>query len=263
MKHRFLLFFTVVWFALLPATPGFCAEDLHFSCSAQVAEAFGKPLMQTFMQTSGITVNTHVSSSNLAISRLLNGFSEIAGSARTLNVHETESGLIEIPICKDPMAVIVHRNCPAVSLSGDQVRRIFSGEVVNWKPICGTDIPITVIVPGKDTAAFDNFQRMAMRMNDIRYDFMTWKSTAAVEAVRYLPGAVSFIGHVAAYDEPDIKMLAVDGKTITDDAYPYMQTFSLVTRSKPNPGARALIDFALSDRVTDFIVTNNMFPVID
>ena len=73
-----------------------------------------------------ITVNTHVSASNLAISRLLNGFSEIAGSASSLNVHDTESGRIEIPIC----------NCQAVYLTGNQVRRIFNGEVVNWKPHC-------------------------------------------------------------------------------------------------------------------------------
>lgn len=263
MKRYFLLFHAVVLLNLLPACSVFCAEAMHFSCSAQVAEAFGKPLMQSFIETSGITVNTHISSSNLAISRLLNGFSEIAGSARALNVHEIESGLIEIPICRDPMAIIVHRDCPASSLTGDQVRRIFNGEVENWKPICGTEMPITVIVPGKDTAAFENFQRMAMHMNDIRYDYMTWKSTAAVEAVRYLPGAVSFIGHVAAYDQTDIKMLDIDGKAITDVTYPYIQTFSLVTRGKPSPQARAFIDFALSERVTNFIVTHHMFPVID
>jgi len=51
-----------------------------------------------------------------------------------------------------------------------------------------------------------------MRMNDIHYDFMTWKSTASVEAVQYLPGAISFIGHVAIISTPDVKMLAIEGK---------------------------------------------------
>ena len=251
-----------VLLSLLPAAPE-AAESLEFSCSAQVAGAFGQPLMQAFIEDSGIAVHTHISSSNLAVSRLINGFSEIAGSARPLRRHEIESGLIEIPICKDPLAVIVHRSCPVTSLTADQLRRIFNGESDNWKEICGNDQPITVIVPGKDTAAYENFQRLAMRMNDIRYDFMTWKSTAAVEAVRYLPGAISFIGHVAAGDEADIKILAIDGKAFTDADYPYMQTFSLVTRGKPGPNARALIDFGLSDRVTQFIVTHDMIPVID
>lgn len=263
MKRRIILLSAVILFSLLPPATAGSAETMDYSCSAQVAEAFGKQLMQAFIDSSGITVNTHISSSNLAVSRLLNGFSEIAGTARPLRPQEIESGFIEIPICRDPMAIIVHRDCPVSSLTGDQVRRIFNGELDNWEPICGADIPITVIVPGKDTAAFENFQRMAMRMNDIRYDFMTWKSTATVEGVRYLPGAISFIGHVAVYDETDIKMLDVGGRAITDDAYPYLQTFSLATRSRPTPGARALIDFALSDRVTDFIVTNNMIPVID
>lgn len=248
---------------LLPAVPLTAAETLNFSCSAQVAEAFGKSLMQEFIQTSGIAAHTHVSSSNLAISRLLNGFSQIAGSARPLSRQEIESGLIEIPICRDPLTIIVHRDCSATSLTSDQVRRIFNGEIDNWKEICGKDQPVTAIVPGRDTAAFANFHRLAMRMNDIRYDFMTWESTAAVEAVRYLPGAISFIGHVAVMEASDIKMLAIDGKSVTDTDYPYVQTFSLVTRGKPEQTARALIDFALSDRVTNFIVTHDMIPVID
>jgi len=257
------LLVAVLLLNLLPAAPLSAAETLNFSCSAQVAEAFGKPLMQEFIEASGITAHTHVSSSNLAISRLFNGFSQIAGSARPLRIQEVERGLIEVPICRDPLAIIVHRDCSAASLTSDQVRRIFNGEIDNWKEICGKDQPVTAIVPGKDTSVFETFQRQAMRMNDIRYDYMTWKSTAAVEAVRYLPGAVSFIGHVAAMDEPDIRMLDIDGKSVTDTGYPFMQTFSLVTRGKPEQTVRALIDYALSDRVTNFIVTHDMIPVIE
>ena len=263
MRKPFYLSMAALVLALLLSATGATAETMEFSCSAQAAEAFGKPLLQQFIDASGIAVRTHISSSGLAISRLLNGFSEIAGSARSLRRHEIESGLIEIPICKDPMAVIVHRDCPADSLTSEQVRRIFNGEIDTWKAICGQDRAITAIVPGKDTAAFENFHRMAMRMNDIRYDFMTWKSTAAVEAVRYLPGAISFIGQVAVYDAADIKILAIDGKAVTDPGYPYLQTFSLVTRGKPNVKARRLVDFGLSDTVTDFILTHRMVPVID
>jgi len=263
MRKWFPMLVAALLLNLLPAAPLIAAEALNFSCSAQVARAFGKPLMQAFMEESAITVHTHISSSNLAISRLLNGFSQIAGSARPLRSQEVERGLIEIPICRDPLAVIVHRDCAATSLTTDQVRRLFNGEIDNWKEICGKDQPVTAIVPGKDTSVFETFREQAMRMNDIRYDFMTWKSTAAVEAVRYMPGAISFIGHVAAMDEADIRMLAIDGKSVTDADYPYKQTFSLVTLGRPSQSARAFIDFALSDQVTNFIVTHDMIPVIE
>ena len=260
---RRLLFLLLATSLPWTVTPGFCMETMNFSCSAQVAQAFGQGLMDVFIKESGISVNTHVSSSGLAINRLLNGFSDIAGSARPLRPNEIESGLIEIPICRDALVVIVNRDNPVDALSREQVRRIFDGELNNWKAVGGADLPIRVVAPGSQTAAFENFQRMALGMNEICYAFMTWKSTDTVEAVRYLPGAISFIGHVAVHGQKDIKALSINGKSITDASYPYLQVFSLVTRGKPSARARALIDFALSDTVTKFIVEHNMIPVID
>lgn len=263
MIRRLLLLWLAVALLLCTITPGFGMETMNFSCSAQVAHAFGQGLMDVFIEESGIAVNTHVSSSGLAINRLLNGFSDIAGSARPLRPNEIESGLIEIPICRDAMAIIVNRDNPVDGLSGEQVRRIFDGELNNWNAVNGVDLPIRVVAPGSHTAAFENFQKMALGMNDIRYAFTTWKSTDTVEAVRYLPGAISFIGHVAVHGQKDIRALSINGQSITDTSYPYRQVFSLVTRGKPSAKARVLIDFALSDKVTKFIVEHNMIPVID
>ena len=129
------------------------------------------------------------------------GVSEIASTARSLYYPLVESGYVETPFCRDPLAIIVNAQCPVENLSEDQLTQIFGGLIKNWKQVGGPDQEIVVVTPAKNTAVYENFERQAMRRRDINYDYLSYKSTGVIELVRRLPSAISFVAQGAAMNQ--------------------------------------------------------------
>ena len=77
--------------------------------------------------------------------------------------------------------------CTIDNLSEAQLRDIFSGRIDNWKELGGPDQPIIVVVPGKDTGTYYNFVRLVMRVDEVKYDFMTYQASTVIEAIKYIP----------------------------------------------------------------------------
>jgi phosphate transport system substrate-binding protein len=251
----------LVSWALLPGSTACAQETLRYSCSAQVYEAFEKERLDVFTKQSGIKIDLFIASSSSAVNRLMYGVSEIASTARGLYYPLVESGYVETPFCRDPLAIIVNAQCPVDDLSEDQLTQIFSGAIKNWKEVGGPDKELVVVIPAKNTAAYENFERQAMRRKEITYDYLSYKSTGVIELVKRLPSAVSFVAHGAAMNQEGVKHLKVGGLTCTDKNFPFYQEFSFVTKGKPSGSAKAFIDHAFSDMGKDIMTKKGMVPV--
>ena len=206
-------------------------------------------------------VDRYVPSSAAAIYRLMNGFSDVAGSARPLRFRYKEFGYLEIPFCKDPLAVIANKHCPIDTLTENQLRDIFSGNITRWKDVDGPDQPIVVIVPGELTAAYRNFARMAMEGKEIRYDLMSYKSTLVIRAVEHIPWSLSFIAQGTAKDRQNLRIIKINGHSPKDTDYPYHQIFYYVTKGKPSGVVKKFIDFTQSQKGRATIEKKGMIPV--
>lgn len=251
----------LVSWALMPGSLVSAQETLRYSCSAQVYEAFEKERLDLFTKQSGIKVDLYIAASSSAVNRLMYGVSEIASTARGLYYPLVESGYVETPFCKDPLAIIVNAQCPVDNLSEDQLTQIFAGMIKNWKEVGGPDKDLVVVIPAKNTAAYENFERQAMRRKDIAYDYLAYKSTGVIELVKRLPLAISFVAHGAAMNQEGVKLLKVDGLSCTDKNYPFYQEFSFITKGKPSGSAKVFIDHAFSDQGKEIIKKKGMVPV--
>jgi phosphate transport system substrate-binding protein len=238
------------------------AEALRYTCSAQVYEAVERLRIDMFTQKTGIPVKVSVVSSHEAVADLLNGRSDLAGTAEPLAPEERDAGLLETPFCKDPMAIVANRECTVKSLTEAQIRGVFSGAISNWKELGGPDRVILRIVPGVETAACRNFKRMVMQGKDIKYDILTRRSTMVIEEVRFHPWSISFIAQGAAHwGRRGLQLIKVNGIHPGDERYPYYQIFSLVTRGKPTATIQAFTDFARSDQMKTIISNIGMVPL--
>lgn len=233
------------------------AGTLRYSCSAQVYDAFENERLDAFTKKTGTTIDLKISSSQQAVERLANGESDIASSAQRLSDQLRESGLVETPFCKDPLAVITHPQTPVNDLSNRQVKGIFEGTITNWKEVGGPDKDIVVIVPGKETASYRNFCNKVMGGKEIKSDIMTDSSTMVVETSRRFPFSISFITQGAAR-APGTKLIRIDGKAPTDPGYPYYQVFSFVTKGEPEGAAKEFIDFASSEEAAKITAQRGM-----
>lgn len=235
---------------------------LNVSCSSQIAEAFGRETLEEFMVSSKIKVKIHVFSSEKSIERLKNGFSNFAGSTVKLSREDKEAGLIEIPMCKDPLVVITNSKCKVNNLSLEQVRQIFSGYITNWKEVGGADQPIVLIIPAENTGAYKNFKRMAMGPFEIKEELIAAKSFMAVNGVKHIPGAISFIANGIAVQYKDVNVMDIDGVDPSDDEYPYHQTFTIVLKGEPDHIMKETVKYLLSDKAVERMKVRGIKPLV-
>lgn len=259
---RFYMICMVFLVMFLTAAPLMAASTLNYSCSNQVYKAFAAENVAAFSLETGIGVDVHSSSSNSALYRLMNGYADIAATARALYLRQQDYGFSQIPFCRDPLAVIARSGCGVQNVTRKQLEEIFSGAIRNWKEIGGADLPIIVIVPGKDTAANKNFRRQVMGESEIRYDIVVYASTMAIEVVKHFPcGAVSFISQGAIKHQGDIRALTIDGYAPDSPDYPYFQKFYYVIKGAQSGPVKRFIDFTFSPEGARIIRKNGMLPI--
>ena len=240
------------------------AETIALSCSAQAYEAFQNDGLKAFTDKTGINVDVDFYTSEIAVSRLTNGQSDLATTALSLPARLKHEGYVEIPFCKDALQIIANAKVTVPSLTGDQVRGIFCGSVTNWLEVGGPKERIFVIVPSSGTAAFKNFSRMFMMGQDLEYDIMTSKSTTVVEATRRFPWSVSFATKGAAFgDLAGTKVIRVNGLAPADADYPFSQVFSFVTKGEPTGAVKKFVDFFLTGEGAQIVRSRGMTPYKD
>ena len=157
----------------------------------------------------------------------------------------------------------VHKDNPIDSLTADQIRGIYSGEITNWSQVGGNDEEIVPFQRDEGSGS----QSMMLR-------FMTMGGASLMEPdieelIGFMGGIVeqvasyknqtSSIGYSFRYYiegivcHPDIKMIAVDGIAPTADnirsnTYPIITPVYAVTyENNPNPNVALLIDWILSE----------------
>jgi phosphate transport system substrate-binding protein len=236
-------------------------EPLRYSQAAQVYRAFGEEGVELFHEKTGIPVEVFVASSPAAVNRLMNDFADIASTTRQLYYRYSEYGYVEIPFCKDPLAVIVHASSPVTGLTTAQLEEVFSGGITNWQALGGPDVPILLVVPGKNTGANQNFRRQVMKRKEIVHDIMTEKSTAVIDIIEKFPASISFISRGATIDDEKVKALKIDGLSPGEPEYPLYQIFSYVTKGEPSGPVKAFVDFAFSTEAQDLIRKKGMLPI--
>ena len=261
----------VVWFAVVLTVllaewvqpfPSMGQGKLRYSCSAQVYEAFERERLEAFNKATGMEVELYLTSSPVALERIMSGEADIAGVVRKRSqAYNKEPGMMEIPFSRDPLAIIVHPKNRLTNLSEEQLRDIFSKKISNWRQLNGPEEPILLVIPGKSTAAYENFGQMALKRKEIPFDVMTNLSTLALEVVKRFPSAISFVTQGAVAKTGGVKMVKINGVSPKDKGYPYYQEFSFVTKGKPAGGAKAFVDFALSEKGKAIIRDRGMVPL--
>ena len=268
MKKHVIIFCMVVSAVLIlvPLQSLLAADyqkQIVISSSAQAYDAFIETAIKTFEKENAIKVAVFVCSSKVAVDRVDNDYAQIAVSTEDIPIRYSyrESGYKKIEFCKDALAVITNEGSDMNGITTEQIRSIFSGQVINQKDVGGSDQEFVIVAPDKNTAAYHNFCRQVMGREDVKYDVATYTSTDTIKMVKLIPGAISFISHGTLYNKKGIKVLPVNCVSPKDDAYPYSQTFSFIIKRSPGKTVTAFIDFPKSEKGQAIILERGMVPI--
>lgn len=155
----------------------------------------------------------------------------------------------------------VHKDNPITSLTSEEIRKIYSGEITNWSEVGGND---EEIVPFQRNEGSGSQSMMLRFMGDVPLvepdiEKVVGFMGGIIEEVASYKNKTSSIGYSFRYyiegiiRHPDIKMIAVDGvaptvENIKDSTYPIIAPVYAVTYAgNTNPNVKALVDWMLSD----------------
>jgi len=104
----------------------------------------------------------------------------------------------EYKVALDGLSVYVQESNPVKELSIDQLERIFTGKVKNWKDVGGGDAPITVYSRENSSGTYEFFKEHVLKGKDFAASAQTMPGTSAlVQAVSKDNGGIGYGG--AAY----------------------------------------------------------------
>jgi len=159
--------------------------------------------------------------------------------------------LVPHQIAIDGLAFITNNDNPIPSLTVEQVKKIYDGNITNWKDVGGKDTQIIVV--GRDSASGTReymFTDVMKKANFVQTQLEKNSNGAVKQTIEQTQDAIGYVG-LGYLDETVYTVpLSVNGavvapsiKTVKEKAYPLSRPLLLLTKGQPTKEAAAFIAF--------------------
>ena len=205
-----------------------------------------------------VTVNYNPTGSGSGITAVQEGTCDIGLSSRALKDEEKAAGLQETVLAYDGIAIIVHPDNPVSDLTLDQIAKLYTGEITNWKDVGGNDAAVVLIGREAASGTRDGFESITGTKEKCQYRQELTSTGDVITAVSQNPDAIGYASLASVKDS--VKALNVDGvtpseATVKDGSYKVQRPFVLVTMEGQalTPAAQSFFDYATSSGAADII----------
>lgn len=254
-------------------------SDTEVNLVLQLAESY----METDMN---VSLNVTGGGSGVGIAGLLNGRVDVANSSREIGAYElslaAERGVTVQPFvfAADALAIICNPNVPLDSLNLDDLGKIFSGEIQNWKQLDKKSGLVSLYGRQSNSGTFMYFRERVLG-KDYSSDVKQMNGNAQIlEAVKADPNAIGYIGFGYLTDETGalregIKVIKLakkggenaisplDKVAIKAGLYPLTRPLFQFTNGEPSGKIRAFFDFENSPEGQKIIAKNGYLPAAE
>ena len=205
-----------------------------------------------------VTVNYNPTGSGAGITAVQEGTCDIGLSSRALKDEEKAAGLQETVLAYDGIAIIVHPDNPVSDLSIEQIAKLYTGEITNWKDVGGNDAQVVLIGREAASGTRDGFESITGTKDKCQYRQELTSTGDVITAVSQNPDAIGYTSLASIKDS--VKALDVDGVTpseasVKDGSYKVQRPFVLVTVEGKalSQAAQSFFDYVTSADAADII----------
>ena len=224
-------------------------------------------LGESFMEANkGMTFTYNPTGSGSGIQAVSEGRCDIGLSSRALKDDEKASGLKETIVALDGIAIIVNPQNPVKDLSLEQIAKIYTGEITNWKDVGGNDAEIVLIGREAGSGTRDGFESITDTKDACQYRQELTSTGDVITTVSQNPNTIGYASLAAIKDS--VKALTVNGvapteATVKDGTYLVQRPFVLVTKEGValSETAQKFFDFATSADAASIISAAGAVPV--
>ena len=204
------------------------------------------------------------SGSGAGVTGAQEGTCDIGLASRDLKSDET--GVKQITVAKDGIAIVVNPENPVADLTLDQIAKIFTGEITNWSQVGGNDAEIAAIGREAGSGTRDGFESITDTKDACVYQNELTSTGEVIANVASNPNAIGYAS-LSAVDDT-VKAITVEGvapseATVLDGTYKIQRNFNFIlNESAPlSDAAQAFVDFATSKEAADLITGAGAVPV--
>lgn len=267
--------FAVLLAALCTSAPALAAGPVTVKGSDTMVILVQRWAEDFMKKNPAVKVQVTGGGSGTGIAALINGSTQIASSSRPMKDKEkaevkTKAGVdaVETPVAKDGVTFYVSGSNPLNALSMDDLRRIYLGDVRNWKEVGGKDAPIVLYSRENSSGTYVFVKEHLLKNEDYAPEAQTLPGTAAVvNAVSKEPNGIGYGGAAYAKGVKELKIksgseeIAPTEANIKSGKYPMSRPLFFYTRGPAAGEVKSFIDYALSKPGQEAVVKVGYFSI--
>ena len=238
------------------------ASDIVINGSTTVLP-FAQIAVERFMAANPeIKISISGGGSGNGIKALIDKTTNIANSSREIKKSEIEQAeangvkVHETAVAIDCIVPIIHPVNTVQNLTFEQLKKIYSGEVTNWKDVGGPDARIAVVGRDSSSGTYGTWQEMVVEKGDGEQKTrvtpraqVAASSGAMLSTIAGNPLAIGYDG--IGYVDNTVKAVSVEGvkastATALDNSYPLSRYLYMYTDGEPAGDVKAFIDYMMS-----------------
>jgi phosphate transport system substrate-binding protein len=246
-----------------------------------VAQAWAEAYQKV---NSNVAVAVSGGGSGTGIAAMINGTVDIANASRQMKPKEVKlaqdrgQNPVEHVVGYDALAVYLHKDNPATTLSLAQLKEIYGrkGKARNWADL-GITVPgckggeIVVVSRQNNSGTYAYFKKAVLgKKGKYRQGTLDMHgSKDVVDLVEKTPCAIGYSGLAYATDHVGMACISKDGEpcvspsvaTASDGSYPIARPLFMYTNGEPQGDIKAYMDWIMSDEGQCIILKKGYAPI--
>ena len=223
------------------------------------------------------TIQVTGGGSGTGIAALVNGTTQICQSSRPMKDEEKASvkqqrkaDVSVIPVAIDALAVYLNKQNRVDHMTMEQVRRIFQGEITNWKDVGGPNANIVLYGRENNSGTYVFFKEHVLANGDFAEKYQPLGGTAAV--INAVVKDVNGIGYGGIGYATDLKAISIAKDAASEpvaptmenalsNKYPLSRFLYWYTASAPAGTIKDLVDWVLGPQGQNTVKDVGFYPL--
>lgn len=256
--HKFLIFSLILTvISVLGCSFKPTGENIIIISGSDTMYELNEKLANEYMKENPeVSIYVKGGGTKLGINDLIKNKTDICASSRNLKPDEAKllaeyygSLAVVYLIAKDGLSIFVNPSNFVNDLTLEQVKKIFTGKIKNWKDVGGKDTVIIPVLRNPNSGTYLYFKEHVLDDEDYTENGITLPSTR--EIVKFISENENAIGYGGVGYKEGVIQIKINGVpptelNIRNDTYPITRYLHFFLSKSPSGRVKDFIDWVLS-----------------